>query len=369
MAGISLHSVTKTYAGGVVALDCMNLEITDGELLVILGPSGCGKTTMLRVIAGLERIDAGEIRMDGHVVNDVLAKDRDVAMVFQNYALYPHLTVYQNLAFALRLRRCPRTDIDRRVEDAAKMLGIEGLLDRKPADLSGGQRQRVAVGRAFVQRPRVFLFDEPLSNLDPTLRLATRRELKRLLRRLQTTAVYVTHDQEEAMTFGDRIAVMSEGVLQQIGKPLELYDTPANRFVASFIGTPPMNFLRGRIDGEQGLAFVTADGTIRLAEEFAGLVGDNTDRGLLLGVRPSDLDCKRPDAAQGEGITGRVEAIETPPGRWDVHVRVCSGAEITASLTSPPEVRAGETIVLMPDPSAVKVFESGPSGRNMLCAP
>src|SRR6266480_355897 len=253
MAQVLLDKVSKVYPGGVKAVDAIDLAIKDQEFVVLVGPSGCGKSTTLRMVAGLEEITGGQIRIGERIVNDVPPKNRDIAMVFQNYALYPHMTVYKNMAFGLKLRRMPKPQIHQRVTDAARILDIEHLLDRKPRQLSGGQRQRVAVGRAIVREPAAFLFDEPLSNLDAKLRVTTRAELKRLHQRLKTTTVYVTHDQEEAMTLGDRIVVMKDGRIQQAAAPLDTYNFPENRFVAGFIGMPPMNFFDGmirKIDGQ-----------------------------------------------------------------------------------------------------------------------
>src|SRR6476619_7400849 len=253
MARVELEKVTKIYPGGVKAVNAIDLSIRDQEFIVLVGPSGCGKSTTLRMVAGLEEITDGTIRIGDRVVNNVPPKDRDVAMVFQNYALYPHMTVYKNMAFALKLRKVPRPQIQQRVLEAARTLDIEHLLERKPRELSGGQRQRVAVGRAIVREPAAFLFDEPLSNLDALLRVTTRAELKRLHQRLRTTTIYVTHDQEEAMTLGDRIVVMKDGLIQQEDTPLQTYNSPVNRFVAGFIGMPPMNFFDGQlktIDGK-----------------------------------------------------------------------------------------------------------------------
>ncbi|HNV87268.1 MAG TPA: sn-glycerol-3-phosphate ABC transporter ATP-binding protein UgpC, partial [Candidatus Omnitrophota bacterium] len=247
MASVILKNVCKTYPGDVQAVANVNLEIRDKEFVVLVGPSGCGKSTTLRMIAGLEEISNGEVFIDGTLVNDVPAKNRDIAMVFQNYALYPHMSVYNNLAFGLKLRGYPKKEIDRRVREASEILGLTPLLSRKPKALSGGQRQRVAVGRAIVRKPKVFLFDEPLSNLDAKLRVQMRTELKKLHDRLRTTMIYVTHDQVEALTMGDRIVVMNEGLIQQVADPIGLYEKPMNRFVAGFIGSPPMNFIPGRI--------------------------------------------------------------------------------------------------------------------------
>src|SRR4051812_48744559 len=247
MAHVELEQVSKVYPGNVKAVDAIDLDIADQEFVVLVGPSGCGKSTTLRMVAGLEEITGGTIKIGDRVVNNLPPKDRDIAMVFQNYALYPHMTVYKNMAFALKLRKMPKAEIEQRVMQAAKILDINHLLDRKPKQLSGGQRQRVAVGRAIVREPAAFLFDEPLSNLDAKLRVTTRAELKRLHQRLKTTTIYVTHDQEEAMTLGDRIVVMKDGVIQQADTPLKTYSNPVNRFVAGFIGMPPMNFFDGAI--------------------------------------------------------------------------------------------------------------------------
>src|SRR5699024_3152720 len=249
MGSIQLKNVQKRYGKDVIAVDDFNLEINDKEFLVLVGPSGCGKSTALRMIAGLEEITSGEIYIDGKMVNDVLPKDRDIAMVFQNYALYPHMTVYDNMAFGLKLRKFKKEQIRQRVNDAAKILGLEGLLDRQPKALSGGQRQRVALGRAIVRNPKVFLMDEPLSNLDAKLRVQMRSELQKIHRRLQTTTIYVTHDQTEAMTMATRLVVMKDGIIQQVGEPKEVYDFPENVFVGGFIGSPSMNFLEGELIG------------------------------------------------------------------------------------------------------------------------
>jgi len=256
VASVKLENIRKEYEGGVVAVKDVNIDIADKEFVVLVGPSGCGKSTTLRMIAGLEDISSGTISIDGSIVNDVPPKDRDIAMVFQNYALYPHMTVYENMAFGLKLRKYPKAEIESRVREAAQILGIEEYLDRKPKALSGGQRQRVAVGRAIVRKPKVFLFDEPLSNLDAKLRVQMRTEISKLHHSLQATMVYVTHDQTEAMTMGDRIVVMKDGIVQQTNTPLNLYHDPLNKFVAGFIGSPAMNFLEGTIRKKAGLVFI-----------------------------------------------------------------------------------------------------------------
>ena len=298
MASVSFDAVTKVYPGSVVAVEGLTLDVADAEFLILVGPSGCGKSTALRMAAGLERISDGTIRIGDRVVNDVPPRDRDVAMVFQNYALYPHMTVEKNLAFGLRRRRTPRSEVRRRVDEVGRMLGLEDLLGRRPGQLSGGQRQRVAMGRALVREPDVFLLDEPLSNLDAKLRVQMRSDLKRLQRRVGVTTIYVTHDQIEAITLGDRIAVLSDGVLQQLGPPQDVYDRPANVFVAGFIGSPPMNLFRGHVSHGR-----VAVGHVELPEVTAA------DGDVLVGIRPEGL---RPvgTAHDGPVVDVDVEVIE-----------------------------------------------------------
>ena len=290
MAQVTLSGVTKRFEK-VVAVDNLSLDIQDKEFMVLVGPSGCGKTTALRMIAGLEEITDGQVSIGSRVVNDISPKDRDIAMVFQNYALYPHMSVYDNMAFGLKLRKVPRPDIERRVKDAAQLLGIQELLLRKPKQLSGGQRQRVALGRAIVREPQVFLMDEPLSNLDAKLRVQTRAELIKLHRRLGITTIYVTHDQVEAMTMGDRIAVMQGGLLQQCDKPLKLYAHPVNMFVAGFIGTPSMNFIPATVRKGTGGGYVidAIDFTIGAPAAQADKLAGYADKAVILGVRPSSI--------------------------------------------------------------------------------
>lgn len=294
MAKVTLTNVTKRY-GDVVAVNNANLEIKDKEFLILVGPSGCGKTTTLRMVAGLEEITEGTIEIGDTVVNDIPPKDRDIAMVFQNYALYPHMDVYNNMAFGLKLRKFPKEEIDRRVNEAAEILGIKNLLDRKPKQLSGGQRQRVALGRAIVREPKVFLMDEPLSNLDAKLRVQMRTELSKLHDRLQTTMIYVTHDQVEAMTMGDRIVVMRDGVIQQVDTPLNLYNNPVNMFVAGFIGSPAMNFLDAKLVKEGETYYLEGNGDFKIAipadkvaknPEIKSYVGKD----VVFGIRPEDLE-------------------------------------------------------------------------------
>jgi multiple sugar transport system ATP-binding protein len=289
MAGIVLKNVYKSY-GDVKIVKDFNLEVPDKEFCILVGPSGCGKTTTLRMVAGLEDITAGDIYIDGIRVNDIPPKNRDIAMVFQNYALYPHMTVYENMGFALKLKGYDRTEIEKRVKEAADILGIGHLLDRKPKQLSGGQRQRVAVGRAIVRKPKVFLFDEPLSNLDAKLRVQMRAELKKLHERLQSTMIYVTHDQTEAMTMGDKICVMKDGIIQQIAGPLELYNQPSNKFVAGFIGSPPMNFFNVDVTAS-GSDILLKEGTfdITVPVFIKDKIAPYVNKKLVMGVRPEDI--------------------------------------------------------------------------------
>jgi len=290
MAQVSLSSVSKIYSNGIKVVNSVSLGVENKEFMVLVGPSGCGKSTTLRMIAGLEEITAGDIYIGNKKINDVPAKDRDIAMVFQSYALYPHMTVFENMSFGLRLRHYPKPEIVQRVNEAADILGIKPLLGRKPRELSGGERQRVAVGRAIVRKPMVFLFDEPLSNLDAKMRVQMRTEIHKLHIRLQTTIIYVTHDQIEAMTMGDRIAVMKDGVLQQVADPITIYDHPANKFVAGFIGSPPMNFMRGRIIKKDGrIYFDEGKLQVKLVEHMHEAMMPYRDRDVIFGIRSEDI--------------------------------------------------------------------------------
>jgi multiple sugar transport system ATP-binding protein len=363
------------------AVDEVSIHCQDGSFTVLVGPSGCGKSTTLRMIAGLEDITSGTIAIGGRVVNDVHPKDRDIAMVFQNYALYPHMTVRQNMSFALKLRKVPREEIDRRVLDAARMLGLTELLDRRPSQLSGGQRQRVAVGRAIVREPKAFLFDEPLSNLDAKLRVSTRAELKSLHQRLRTTTVYVTHDQEEAMTLGDTVVVMSRGRVQQVGPPLEVYRRPVNRFVAGFIGTPPMNFLEGRLMRD-GSAWTFVEGAadapgIRVPLGGAGgvggagakLAGASDGMPVVLGVRPQAFELS--DVASAESSHPRValtvRVIEPLGDQMDVQATTPRGTQVVARVSTRDVLPAtGAAAAFTIDPSRVHVFAPGEFGTNLL---
>jgi len=337
LAEVVVDHVSKVYAGGVEAVRDASVVIADRECVVLVGPSGCGKSTTLRMIAGLEEISAGTISIGGKVVNDIAPKDRDIAMVFQNYALYPHMTVYKNMAFGLKLRKMPKDEIDQRVNDAARILGIGDLLDRRPKQLSGGQRQRVAVGRAIVRQPKAFLFDEPLSNRDAKLRVEMRAELKKLHQRLKTTMIYVTHDQVEAMTLGDRIVIMKDGTIQQMGRPLSIYRQPVNRFVASFIGTPPMNFLAGQVerDGE-GLVFTDGDVRVSLGERISKMLGSLEGMKAGLGVRPEDIHTDAAKYPKGARIRCKVEVVEPLGDEMIVYLATARqsflGAELEVGL-------------------------------------
>ena len=312
MAGVNYDHVTKKF-GDFVALNDLNIKIEDKEFLVLVGPSGCGKTTALRCLAGLEEITLGNIMIGDNVVNDVQPKDRDIAMVFQSYALYPHMTVFDNMAFGLKLRKTPKDEIRRKVDDAAQILGIEGLLKRKPRELSGGQRQRVAVGRAIVREPKVFLFDEPLSNLDAKLRVQTRAEISKLHQRLQTTFIYVTHDQTEAMTMATRIAVMNKGVLQQLDTPQTLYDKPSNLFVAGFIGSPAMNFFPAHLRKDGNNLCVETDAfAVKIPESRQGIYQPYEGKEVIFGIRPEDIHNPAfvPSGIHSEQVEAKIDVTE-----------------------------------------------------------
>ena len=325
MAQVLLQNLSKIYAGGVLAVNNATLSVESREFLVIVGPSGCGKSTLLRMIAGLEEATSGRILIGDKLVNHVPPKDRDIAMVFQNYALYPHMTVFDNMAFGLRLRHYSLQEIEQRVREAAAILGIEPLLSRRPRELSGGERQRVAVGRAIVRKPLVFLFDEPLSNLDAKMRVQMRTEIHKLHLRLQTTMIYVTHDQTEAMTMGDRIVVMNKAVIQQAADPLTIYDNPANRLIASFIGSPPMNFLTGKIvRAGQSLFFTDGMLRLRVVDEMTARLLSYENKPILFGIRPEDLYDKLfiTEAPADCIVTSTVELVEPLGAEVYLHLRV-----------------------------------------------
>src|SRR5690349_5502520 len=349
MASVTFQNVQKSY-GKTRIIERLGFEIEDGEFVVLVGPSGCGKSTLLRMLAGLEDISGGEIEIDGRVVNDLESKDRDIAMVFQSYALYPHMTVRENMGFSLRLRNADKALTDERVAKAAKILNLDQLLDRHPRELSGGQRQRVAMGRAIVRDPKVFLFDEPLSNLDAKLRVAMRAEIKALHQRLKTTTVYVTHDQIEAMTMADRIVVMHDGIIEQIGTPLELFDHPSNLFVAQFIGSPAMNVVTGTLRRDADDAWVDADGGGRwpLATNAPGSDGMR----VAYGVRPSDLGV----AAGARSIAAEVIVVEPTGAETELLVRVGTN-EIVVVVHGRPNAEPGATVPLAIDSGAVHLFD------------
>jgi multiple sugar transport system ATP-binding protein len=389
MAEVELSNVTKIYPGDVKAVDDLSLLIHDREFVVLVGPSGCGKSTTLRMIAGLEDITAGTIRIGDRIVNAVAPKDRDIAMVFQNYALYPHMTVYKNMAFGLLLRRryaafdnplgflaahgywrkarAERGEINRRVHEAASILGIEDLLHRRPKALSGGQRQRVAVGRAIVRHPKAFLFDEPLSNLDAKLRIGMRAELKRLHRQVQTTTVYVTHDQEEAMTLGDRVVVMKDGIVHQVGTPYEVYERPANRFVAGFVGTPPMNFFTGRLirEGER-LFFDEGDNRLAVNPAHRDVLAAFVDQPVTLGIRPEALSPDPGGAGVSPAILNvQVSVVEPLGDRTDIHCGTPRHPHIISRVDARTRLAEGQPARLAVDMTRAHFFAPGENGRNL----
>jgi multiple sugar transport system ATP-binding protein len=349
MANLSIRNVRKAF-GTTEVLHGVSVEIDDGEFVILVGPSGCGKSTLLRMIAGLENITAGEIAIGERVVNNVAPKERDIAMVFQNYALYPHMTVRDNMAFSLSLAKMPKTLMDQQVGRAAQILGLTPYLNRYPRQLSGGQRQRVAMGRAIVRDPQVFLFDEPLSNLDAKLRVAMRAEIKELHQRLTTTTVYVTHDQIEAMTMADKIVVMNGGNVEQIGAPLELYDRPANLFVAGFIGSPAMNFLKGHIEG----GTFQVDGGIKLPLPANGNGSSGT--AAVYGVRPEHFQLNP------EGLPAKVHVVE-PTGSETQVMAEFAGASVICAFRERVTAKPGETIRITPEPSLVHLFDAGTGQR------
>jgi len=389
VARVLLENVSRIYdgppprlasgdagAGKVAAVSGFNLDIADGEFMVIVGPSGCGKTTTLRMIAGLERTTTGNIYIGDTLVNDVPPKDRDVAMVFQNYALYPHMTVCQNMAFALKMRHFADIEIKKRVKEVAGLLGIESFLNRKPRALSGGQRQRVALGRAIVRNPNAFLFDEPLSNLDAKLRLSMRAELKALHHRLQTTSIYVTHDQVEAMTMGERICVMYNGVIQQVADPMGLYERPVNKFVAGFLGTPPMNFFTGSLKCENDTAcFVIGSrdparrepsDTIVLPQRLKTALSDYRDREMVLGARPENISPHQFPDQSNNTISATVNVVEPMGIRTDVYLTNQAGDKFIVGITPYATFKVNDTVKMYIDLEKIHIFEPGESGKNII---
>ena len=393
MADIVLDNVTKTYSDGYTAVKGLNLEIADGEFMILVGPSGCGKSTALNMIAGLEDISSGELRIGGEVVNKKAPRDRDIAMVFQSYALYPHMTVRDNIAFALKLAKRPQSEIDGKVNEAAEILDLQNHLDRKPANLSGGQRQRVAMGRAIVRNPKAFLMDEPLSNLDAKLRVQMRAEVARIQHRLNTTTVYVTHDQTEAMTLGDRVAIMLHGDLQQVASPMELYNHPRNLFVAGFIGSPGMNFLPAKI--ENGVAKLPMV-DIKLPQDVAERVGRiDSSRNIIAGIRPEDFEevsqVSADQRARGTTFTTKFDLVEAMGAEYYVHFSAGDatvhssqvddlmadaggvaelsdqGAVVVARLDSEAKVKVGEPSEVWVDATKLHFFDAD-SGENLSAA-
>ncbi len=358
MAGIKFDHVEK-YFGGVHVLKDLNIDVNDQEFLVLVGPSGCGKTTALRLLAGLEEISNGSIFIGDRRVNDVAPKDRDIAMVFQSYALYPHMSVYDNMAFGLKLRKVPKQEIDKRVKEAAEMLAIGQYLDRKPKALSGGQRQRVALGRAVVRDPAVFLMDEPLSNLDAKLRVQTRSEISKLHQRLKTTFIYVTHDQTEAMTMGSRIAVMRDGILQQIDTPQVLYDSPANMFVAGFIGSPSMNFFDAKlVRSQSGLAVDTGGFMLPVPQALQGALGKYIDRPIYFGIRPEDIhDAKLVPTGVDVSAPIDVMVTVTEPMGSEVFAFLEKGKEFVGRFDPRTGARPGQPISVVMDTSRMHIFD------------
>jgi multiple sugar transport system ATP-binding protein len=354
MASVAIRDIRKAF-GAMEVIHGVDVAIGDGEFVVLVGPSGCGKSTLLRMIAGLENITSGEISIGGRVVNNLPPKARDIAMVFQNYALYPHMTVADNMSFSLKLRGASKAEIEDRVARAADILGLSHLLARYPRQLSGGQRQRVAMGRAIVRDPQVFLFDEPLSNLDAKLRVAMRTEIKELHQRLRTTTVYVTHDQIEAMTMADRIVVMHDGLVEQIGAPLELYDTPQNLFVAGFIGSPAMNFLKGTIRANGALEF---EGTGDLRLPLSAAPGGSDGRPVIYGVRPEHF------AIAADGAEAQVQVVE-PTGSELQVVAKLGDEDVIAVFRERHNFKPGDKIRLKPDPQLVHLFDE-PSGKRLI---
>ncbi len=371
MASLSLRSIYKKYPGGVVAVSDVNLEIKDKEFIILVGPSGCGKSTTLRMIAGLEEISEGELYIGDRLVNDVAPKDRDIAMVFQNYALYPHMTVFENMAFGLKLRKVPKDEISRKVEEAARSLDISHLLDRKPKALSGGQRQRVALGRAIVREPQVFLLDEPLSNLDAKLRAQMRTEISKLHQKLGTTFIYVTHDQTEAMTMGDRIVVMKDGFIQQVDSPQNLYSNPVNLFVAGFMGSPQMNFVDAvlrKIEGKYTIEFGSEDTkTSRGVKYYVELpeskVDENVlsnyvDKEIIMGIRPENIHDEEMfiSSAKTGIIDADVEITEMMGAEVYLYL-TCQGIPLTARVDPRSTARPQDTIKVALDPNKVHIFD------------
>lgn len=359
MATVVLKNVSKVYATNVIAVNNISLEVEDKEFLVLVGPSGCGKSTTLRMVAGLEQATGGEIYIGGQLVNDLPARNRDIAMVFQNYALYPHMTTYENLAFGLKLRHYPKKEIERRVQEAAEILGISGFLKRRPKELSGGERQRVALGRAIVRKPKVFLFDEPLSNLDAKLRVQMRTELIKLHNRLQATMIYVTHDQVEALTLGERIVVMKDGLIHQLGHPIGVYENPRNKFVAGFIGSPPMNFLQGKIVAQNGDYYFLDRGIkLRVLQQSYDQIAPYRDQMVIFGIRPEDIYDRifAQDARPEYTVTATVEVVE--PMGSEIYLFLNAGRNsFVARVNNQDTATANQDVQVVFDMSKAHFFD------------
>ena len=359
MAQVSIKNLTKIFPGNVVAVQDVNLGVENKEFVVLVGPSGCGKSTTLRMVAGLEKSTSGEIWIGNKKVNDIPAKDRDIAMVFQNYALYPHMTAYENMSFALRLRKFPKSEIDARVKEAAEILSIKNLLARRPRELSGGQRQRVAVGRAIVRKPIVFLFDEPLSNLDAKMRVQMRTELNKLHIKLQSTMIYVTHDQTEAMTMGNRIVVMKDGVIQQVADPISLYGKPVNKFVAGFIGSPPMNFVNGRVIKKGSKFYFTENKfTVKIVEDMHDKLSSYDGKEVTFGIRPEDIYDKLfvSTASPDNCVKGVIEIVE--PMGAEIFLYITAGdSSLIARVGGNDKPEVNQDIDLVFDMSKAHFFD------------
>ncbi len=358
MAEVLLKNVTKVYEGGNKVVTDANFKVEDKEFVVLVGPSGCGKTTTLRMIAGLEEITSGEIFIDGKLVNNLPPKDRDIAMVFQNYALYPHMTVYENMAFGLKLKKVDKKEIDARVKEAAKILGLEEYLNRKPKALSGGQRQRVAVGRAIVRKPKVFLFDEPLSNLDAKLRVQMRTEISKLHKQLGATMIYVTHDQTEAMTMGDRIIIMKDGIINQVDTPLNLYNKPVNQFVAGFIGSPAMNFLGGLISEKNGLMFTSNNSELKFnfSSEQKNYLKNYIGQEVVIGIRPEDISIEN-TSDNSIGLECTLDVIEPMGNETFIYFEV-GKTQFIARVKPLHDLKVGGKVKLYIDPEKVYLFDT-----------
>ena len=358
MAQVELKNICKSYNGKTNVVDNVNIIINNKEFVVLVGPSGCGKSTTLRMVAGLETITNGEILIDGQIVNDTEPKDRDIAMVFQNYALYPHMTVYENMAFGLKIRKYNKAEIKKRVQEASKILGLDDFLERKPKALSGGQRQRVAVGRAIVRKPKVFLFDEPLSNLDAKLRVQMRTEISKLHNELEATIIYVTHDQVEAMTMGDRIVVMKDGIVQQMDKPLEIYKRPKNRFVASFIGSPAMNFIEGKLVNERDLVFRSKNEQLKI--NFGNLLDNDYNQyindDVVIGIRPEDISIYSHEENDKITFDANIELAE-PLGNETYVYFTLEGKQVIARLVIDKNLSVGDCLKLEIKTNKIHLFD------------